>query len=212
TSATGAGRGVQGGLGGRGLASGAKATVDVFRFHYGFWRRGSTGLKPGDVIVAEVSNPENLYTFDFDAAPKDPATGFVVPASLEPLEIDEDGNPTDPPEWFVPVETRMSAVVNAQFLDVSRIPGDPGGGIGGASSRTKYQAVLEGGPFAKLFVRNPTTEKASARYQRLVRSAKLGETQGQPVVKEQRPDPRGPRGPGRDPVPDEGLGGGGGGG
>jgi hypothetical protein len=202
--------------GGQGaLASGAKATVDVFRFYYGFWRRGSTGLKPGDVIVADVSNPDDLYLFDLEAAPKDPNSGKVLPAALEPPELDEDGNPIDPPEWLVPVETRITAPVEAQFLDVSRIPGEASGGIAGASTRPKYQAIFEGGHFAQLFVRNPAVDKASQRYQRMVRSAKLGETQGQPVAKEQGPQGlpgSEPGRPGGDPeLPPEEVGGGGGG-
>lgn len=182
TSASG---GSTGGLGGRNIASGAKATVDVFRFYYGFWRRGSTGLKPGDVVMAEVANPKDLFTFDYDSAPKDKTTGLLLPEALKPLEFDEDGNPVDPPEWFVPVEPKLAADLDAQFLDVSRVPGEVGSGIGGVgASKTKYQAVLSGGADSQLFVRNPTSEKMSDQYLRLVRSAKLGETQGQPVVKE----------------------------
>ncbi|MCH7792082.1 MAG: hypothetical protein IID31_07375 [Planctomycetes bacterium] len=187
-----------------------RATVDVFRFYYGFWRKGTTSVHPGDLIVATVEIPENLYTFDLDRAPRD-QEGRVDPAELIPLEEDDKGNMPDPPEWWRPTPTHLDAVIDAQILDVSLIPGDSGRGIGGRS-RPRYQAILRTLQQGRLFVRRPAAERSSTRYRELLESAALGLTQGQPVVTDLKPEPgQGPQDPFADPDP-EGSGGGGGGG
>ena len=184
-----------------------RATVDVFRFYYGFWRKGTTIVQPGDLIVAAVDVPEGLYTFDLDRAPRD-QEGRVDPAELQPLEKDDEGNSQDPPDWWNQTPTQLDAVIDAQIMDVSQVSGDGGRGIGGGS-RTRYQAILRSLRQGGLFVRRPAAEKSSTRYRALLESATLGLTQGQPEVSDvgkpgpQPPDPLGP-------VPGDPGGGGGG--
>ena len=169
-----------------------RATVDVFRFYYGFWRKGTTIVQPGDLIVAAVDVPEGLYTFDLDRAPRD-QEGRVDPAELQPLEKDDEGNSQDPPDWWNQTPTQLDAVIDAQIMDVSQVSGDGGRGIGGGS-RTRYQAILRSLRQGGLFVRRPAAEKSSTRYRELLESATLGLTQGQPEVSDVG-KPTGPLGP-----------------
>lgn len=46
------------------LGSGPRAAVEVYEFYYGYWRKGSTTLTPGDSIHASTKLPENLLLWD----------------------------------------------------------------------------------------------------------------------------------------------------
>jgi len=43
---------------GRGVTRQAGATVEVFQFYYGYWRRGTSRLDPGDVVQAKLNLPD----------------------------------------------------------------------------------------------------------------------------------------------------------
>jgi hypothetical protein len=202
-----ASRGGPGGIPGAGALGGVKATATVFKFYYGFWRRGTVSLEPGDEIVAQVDVPEDLFIFDYDSAPKDDQGELAQEALREP-EPDEDGE-IEYPEWWIETPRTLPVHIPAQFLDAYEIVGAERAGIGGIRSNRPYEAVLTDGR-GRLIRKRPGDERSNPDLKALSDSAKLGETQGRPVAKEQE----GPRLPiGRpDPIGDEGTGGGGGGG
>ncbi len=47
-----------------GLASPARASVELFEFYYGYWRRVEVGLEPGDTAAGTITLPEGLVTYE----------------------------------------------------------------------------------------------------------------------------------------------------
>lgn len=58
----------------------ANASIDVYQFYYGFWRRGSAIVRPGDPVVATAELPEGLKAFP---QPSEDSLGD----DLEPQEL-----------------------------------------------------------------------------------------------------------------------------
>ncbi len=46
------------------LGNGPRAAVEVYKFYYGYWRKGSATLEPGDTIHANAKLPEGLLVWD----------------------------------------------------------------------------------------------------------------------------------------------------
>ena len=198
--------------GGANLMGGPRATAEVFTFYYGFWRKGSISLEPGDRIRAVAKLPDNLLIFDaVEAAPggqpPPPPPGAVPPAPGQQA-------PSLPP-GARPAAKEVTAMTDVILLDVSSVPG-ASIGRGLAPPTPKFQAILRNS-YGELEIRQPDQDRASEIYARLTASAKQGETQGQPVPEPEPTQP--PPGPGRTPRPEPepsrpppGGGGGGGGG
>jgi hypothetical protein len=195
---TGASPGTEGSLGGM------TATVEVFRFYYGYWRRGTARVEPGDVIQTEVQLPPHLYTFDM-AALADLA-GEAERVQIPEYELfDEEGEPIEPPEWLIRVPERLSASVGVQLLDVTTVVGGPRR----AGQRPPLAVVIRDGP-GQLLVRRPDRDTASELYRRLSESARIGQTQTRPEPRDEAPLIPPDVLPG-DPIPVDPRGGGGGG-
>lgn len=190
---------------GLGLMSGPRATAEIFTFYYGYWRKGTVGLEPGDPIRAMARLPDNLFVVDL----QEPGATPTPPPPSVP------GGPELPPgARLLPKEVEVSTPVI--LLDVAPVPAsNVRRGIG--TTRPTFQVVVRD-VNGNLEVRQPDTDRSSEQYTRLAASAKQGESQGQPTIAEappDTPDPRGPRGPLREPQPETprpGRGGGGGGG
>lgn len=211
------------------LGNPPRAAVEVFEFYYGYWRRATTTLEPGDLVHARTRLPESLLIYDpqklaeMGTRPR-PGQGRVPGLEDEGggggrwLEQDERrrtiegggrgfeeptrGTPTEAalPEGATRAPDWLEMNVPAMLLDVARRPG----------TKDAYEAVLRA-PDGDLTVRHPDGDRAEALYRRLAASAREGETQGQP-------EPQAPQRPGVPPpaereriYEDEGGGGGGGG-
>lgn len=127
----------------------ATAAVDVYQFYYGFWRRGTTTVRPGDPLVAVASLPEGLRAFP--------------PAS-------ESG---DEPE---PVELPQSLTIDTGvwLLDITQNPIARSGDPLTISTQRRYEVVLADG--GNLVVRSPDDNPDSiVRLQnQLLGSSELG--------------------------------------
>jgi hypothetical protein len=208
-----------------------RATAEVFRFFYGYFRKATVSLEPGDVIETSIRlpDPAKLPIFDLstvitDATPANPA----VPVPTQPTpgkgggQATEEGGGRDgrglqtgqaaPTVAELPANAKpypnptIPATINVLLLDVTKSIGSETSGQPQAVVRT------EGGAIAVL---SPDEQRKLASYQAAAVSAKEGETQGQPVIPEPkktpiRPPPRDPTTP-RPPPPGGGGGGAGGG-
>ena len=184
------------------LDANARATAELYRFFYGYWRRATVTLEPGDVLAKDVQlpDPELLPIFDLtDAAPGGRGRGGQAAERAEPE----------------PGPTSLAASVDAFLLDVSRVPTVQRSGVGG-SARPSYEVLLRD-VAGRVAVRRPAMESSGEAYKLVRRSSEVGERQGEPEAvpeEDRRPVPPIEREPERIPydIPGKGPGGGGGGG
>lgn len=194
-----------------------KATVDVFEFYYGFWRKGTVTLDPGDFVRASVELPE-LFTYEVtetqsEAPPGQPVvpapgreeTVLVPPPGVQPPPGAPGASPTPAvPEKGKALPKERQIVVDVQLLDVAPPVRN------GDSVRVVFVDPIFG-----LVTRTPEGDRRSELLARLEDSAKAGRTQGAPLPE---PEPQVPTVPRREerrpepPPPPAGGGGGGGGG
>lgn len=209
-----------------------RATAEVFRFFYGYFRKATVSLEPGDLIETSIRlpDPAKLPIFDLSTV----ITDATSPAGQPPPEVapgggkggggqvmDEEGGrsvrgaqPGQPAQAAIELPSNakpypnptIPATINVLLLDVTKSIGSETSGQPQAVVRT------EGGAIAVL---NPDEQRKLESYQAAAISAKEGETQGQPVIPEPkktpiRPPPRDPSTP-RVPAPGGGGGGAGGG-
>lgn len=214
---------------------GARASAELYKFYYGFWRRGTAAVEPGDMLAAEAKLPDELRLWDMEKlkAGAKPSISAVRPEeerdgkgrgpgggrrsahgeveereqpAAETPKLDDDG-------LSKPAPKTIDFVVDAMMLDASSLPASSDRG-----SKATLRTFLRDGT-GQIVVRYPDVDGSSDLYKRLAGNAKLGENQGRPKVKPVNPQDispdRGRPGSERQPVrpqPDGGDGGGGGGG
>jgi hypothetical protein len=217
--------------GGEGPLAGTRATAELYKFYYGYWRQGKVNLEPGDMLASTAKLPP-LFTYDVKklaAAPTQPGnepTGEpggkdggrggrqVAPGGVQPGTSETPGV-AEPTQGQTPLDKELSILINAVLLDVSRVPG---GWMADASrlstGATPTQALIRdaGG---QIITRIPERERVSDLYDRVVKSAKEGTTQGvapPPKVEPEKKPSEGTRPPDEGPKSPKGGDGGGGGG
>jgi hypothetical protein len=178
------------------LGSGPRAAVEVYEFYYGYWRKGSTTLEPGDTIHARATLPEDLYIWDLDTL-KELGRIPTMGGGGNPLmprggnerdrrEAESDTRRTrreEPEEDELPEgasegPTSLDLEVAAMLLDVVRLPGQTGA----------FQAVLRGSR-GTIVVRDASGDKSRALYRRLATNAREGVDQGRPEPEANEQDP-----------------------
>jgi hypothetical protein len=171
----------------------ATARAEVFQFFYGYYRRGTVGLEPGDTIYATVKLPDasSLLIWDLaeaaggqdiqpvgdpggeggrGMAPGVGGRGFDLGQPQQAAELPANAKP-----WDKPVISREDVIL----LDVARRPGE---------SSTVALLRAKSGEVIQI-----TPDQDPHGIQKLVsESAKVGETQGQPVLAPAE-EPRQPR-------------------
>lgn len=213
------------------LGGSARATAEVYRMFYGFYRRGTVNLEPGDVVASDVRLPDKMLLPVWDLeklrdpqaqpglipTPPIPGEGEIIPGGRPgiitpgmPPPPPPPGTPETPvlPPGAKPWEKPVSVALTTFLLDVARAPIAGEAVLGGV--RERYQAVLRG-PDGRITVRYPDVDKGSDLYRIVTASAKDGETQGVPPEAEPERTPT-IRIPGREPRERQPEGGGGGGG
>ena len=187
-------------IGGDLLAS-ESARLDVYEFYYGYWRKGSTAIEPGDIVRASAALPEGLEVF----LPVEGGAATPPPSGGGELASGPAGGGQQTARKPEPVGKSREIVIPIQLLDVSRLPDSSSGRDGKGTFAEASGALLR---------RISQVDRANPIIPHLDASAKIGESQGKPTRQEPtnaaepvRPvDPRGPE------TPDPGKGGGGGGG
>ncbi|MEX2219536.1 MAG: hypothetical protein WD749_12355 [Phycisphaerales bacterium] len=209
--------------------SSAHASVELYEFFYGYYRKGSTTVEPGDVLMARLNLPpgDRLPIFDLEkpagetpggqappqpppatpppAPPAGPGKGGPVPGGT-PREPRQEGPAQQPDQPVLPTNAaawtkQLFATVDVILLDVARPSDSP-------ETPRALLRVADG----SIEVRDPADDKASEMYKRVAQSAKEGDNQGMPAVGPGGPAPDGPRGPVRTPDAPKAPPGGGGGG
>lgn len=216
------------------LGTGPRAAVEVYEFYYGYWRKGSTTLSPGDMIHTDAKLPENLPIWDaaklkeLARMPGTPTrTGggggrdFTAPGrQLENREGEMDermrrvpdeprgrpGTGAQPTEEGSPLPEGATAAPTSLELDVPAMLLDV---VSVPGEDQVFRAVLRG-PDGSLVTRDASSDRSSPLYKRLAANAREGVDQGRP---EPEPtDDRRPQLPTQRRQLDEGGGGGGAGG
>ena len=210
-----------------------RATAEGFKFFYGYYRKTSVSLEPGDTVSANIKLPDanKLPIYDLKAAPQagGPAPGAPQPPPEAPMpggkgrmpqpgreeRTGGGGNPGQPnekPQVTLPANAKpyskssITAAIDAMLLDVAKTVAT---GEGGARS----EAYMRGSD-GQIVVLSPDEQRKSPVYQMAAASAKEGENQGQPAAPAEptKKDPNTPPPPKtRAPTPPPPGGGGGGG-
>ncbi|MBK7403795.1 MAG: hypothetical protein IPJ41_03960 [Phycisphaerales bacterium] len=171
------------------LGGGPRASVEVYQFYYGYWRKGSTTLEPGDLIHARAKLPDNLLAWDIDQLKQtgfpgsgpgrtgQPAQPGFQPGRLPPPESDRErrmgldpefqgqprpqagDTPTELPPGAKPLPKSMDLDVPAMLIDVASVPGSQGG----------FEAVLRRADGSLVF-RDAGADRSGDLYKRLASS------------------------------------------
>lgn len=193
----------------------AHATVEMYRFFYGYYRKGLSTVEPGDqVMVSKLALPAGdlLPIYDLTTKPAD-APGQAQPPAPSPGRdpgrgpkgYQEPGLPgkgktgtgSSPqqgekpalPENAKPWTKTLSAMVDVVLLDVARSPSSADGGRPLAIVRVSDGSIE---------TCDPDDHHTSDLYKRVAQSAKEGETQG--VEAPSAKAPTGPTGPTKAPT------------
>ncbi|MBL8761395.1 MAG: hypothetical protein JNL50_08855 [Phycisphaerae bacterium] len=219
---------------------GARASAELYKFYYGFWRKGTAAVEPGDVLASEAKLPDELRLWDMDKlkAGAKPKITLNDPAADERDggggghggerrrggrgETEEVAQPSAEDKAKLnddglskPAPKTIPFLVDAMMLDAAALPSS-----GDRGSKSKVRTFLRDRA-GQIVVRYPDVDGSSDLYKRLASNARMGENQGRPKVKAVNPQDvpvpgaqrPGEDRPGRrdDPPPSDDGGGGGGG-
>lgn len=204
---------------GNGLEAAPRATLEAYRFFYGYWRPATISVTPGELIrgVAELPDPKLLPIWTAESLAmgpgggprglnqRDPRRGTSGPGGgVDPAGVGEE---IQLPAGTVAGPASIPVSIGTMLLDVASVPGS------GRSSRAA-QAYFRT-PTDPVQVRSPVLDGRSPLLERVRESAEAGRRQGQAEPEpEPEPEPviiREPERP-RDPRDQGPKGGGGGGG
>jgi hypothetical protein len=179
---------------------GARATAELYKFFYGYYRKGSISLEPGDVLAAAIKLPDPAKLPIYDVTqPATPATPGVpppipgrdgrkgapgevaIPKGQAPQQSPEQAKATLPPNAKPYPKTSISAASDTVLLDVAKGARGDGGGP------AQPEALLRSAD-GSIVIRVPEDDRKTAVYTQVVQSAKDGETQGQPTAPVEKKD------------------------
>ncbi|MGE3109568.1 MAG: hypothetical protein AB7G11_11250 [Phycisphaerales bacterium] len=194
------------------VSRGSRASADVYIFRWGFWRKGSVNIEPGDMLITDVKVPD----LSKQVAMLSP--GGTPDMAMPPGERGRN-TPVPPPSPGTPDETKAEVMYtqvpvshDAVMLQVA--PTAVLTDIESGRPRTEQHVFLRDSSGA-IAVRSPEGDRVDSTYRRLAISAQHGEESLRPKIAIPAPgqDGRPLEGPrGRQPVEEPGDGGGGGGG
>lgn len=218
--------------------TGVRAVAELYHFYYGYWRKGTVTLDPGDVLAADARLPADLVIFDMQklaAGERPRPSQFTMPS--QDRETTEGGGgkgaggktpstvaePTPPPAnqpasderpkidptgLTKPGPEKIDIETEVVFLDAASVPAERDKLAGGSKQSIAAYLRTEGG---RVVLRLPESDRATAVYKRVSESAAAGQNQGKPKP---APEPKEapPARPEREERPSPGGGGGGGGG
>lgn len=205
------------------ITRGSRAAAEVFIFRWGYWRRGTVSIEPGDLLAADVKVPDLSKQLEMLAA-ADPAGGQPMPdrgaggpgggrgaVGAAPPPGARGGEAEAPAEPEI-TYLQESVSHDAIFLEVA--PTAVLYDIASGKPRLENHVYLQDSD-GKIGVRSPDSDRVSESFRRLDFSAKRGDESLRPkvVIPTGLPDPgTGPRGRENEPPPPPPSGGGGSGG
>lgn len=176
-----------------GLNPRPRAVGEMFEFYYGYYRRATVTLEPGDVVEGEAKLPAELKFADMkkvsDFLTRDPSQlpqtvapppsrrGPAGPAPAMPSEADGDPSLGDSLLTEAAPKTR-TLKVDAMLLDVAQT----------MSAGTRFIALFRDS-VGTIMTRSPESDRAAAMYRKLDQSAREGADQGKVEVEAPKPEP-----------------------
>ncbi len=171
----------------------ASATIELYQMYYGYYRRATESVEPGDPLEADFVVPEGLYTFDLDRidpaavaeflAPEDTTRravrrpgapgGPTGPGGIQVDPQDEEPVVREPPTGVSPLDTRLDLGLESVLLDIAARPSDVDENLG--INREGITEVFFFDPLAGIVVRRPDADTEQDRYRRVSLSAKAGQ-------------------------------------
>ncbi len=181
----------------------ASATAELYRFYYGYWRKSTVALQPGDRFVSQIELPAGLQRWDVQR----PAAAQAWKPDAGEAEEAAVKQPKGVEELLLPPTLAVAA--DSWMLDAVESPMATAG-IGGLAEVPLE--ILVRGPDGQIASRSPRIDQNTPLYAVIKASAELGQDQ-LPRVPTGQQDPlsRGSGGDGRG-GDGRGLGGDGGGG
>ena len=148
----------------------ASVTAELYKFYYGYWRKSTVSLEPGDRFVAEISLPDGLQTWDVERE--------ASVQAWKPAEMGTDGTEAEV-EQVAGLEkqllpTKLPVSADAWLLDVVSSP-VASVGIGGQSTAS-YEAFVRG-PDGLIMSRSPTADIKQPLLAVIKASSELGAEQ-----------------------------------
>lgn len=201
---------------GRGGALGPSeptASVEVFTFYYGFYRRSTLTLRPGEMVASEADMPDDLRLpvlaqgpeGDPDMPPP-PAGGRRGGAEIIGGTPDAGGEEAGQGD---PVPDKVPATMNVYLVDVTFEPTQAEAFGDRTTQAVAYFSQVDG---PGLMRKVASTDRQGVLYQMLSKSAQDGQSQGQPRDSLEIPATRDAREPRETSEPGGPIGGGKGGG
>lgn len=200
------------------ISRSSRATADVYIFRWGFWRRGTVSIEPGDIIATDVKIPDFSKQIAMLAPPPapdqpganpNPNRNAPPPPFALPPGPGRDGQPVNPDGMAEKVEVAYKQesvshdAVMLQVASTAVLP-DPSS----SKSRLENQVFLRESD-GSLVVRSPESDRMNVMFRRLASSAQRGDEALRPkaVIPDGPAGPVTPPGKG-DPQPPSGGGGG----
>lgn len=162
----------------------ASATAEVYRMYYGYYRKHTITLEPGDPVQGEFRLPDDLPLIDVRS---------VEAAALEAYFAEREGagqaglgQQAEEPEerpWLSRVPSRLSLTVDAVMLDVAEYPLVVEASMEGGRARRLFEVFFYD-PLSGVVARRPDRDRGMGEYAMVEQSARLSES-----GEVRRPDP-----------------------
>lgn len=170
----------------------AAATAEVYRMFYGFYRKHTITLTPGDSVQGEFRLPEDLPLFDVRTAKQSDIDAFFAErdargqvrtqVTQQPGTIIVGGAPAAQPDappvprpWLSFVPSRLSLTVDAVMLDVAEFPLVEDPALAGTQPRRLYEVFFYDN-LSGVVARRPDRDRSMSEYAMVERSAGLAGT------------------------------------
>jgi hypothetical protein len=164
---------------GAGIGRGARAVAEMFVFNWGYWRKASVPVEPGDTLVGNATVPDmeklaaelaKLAAGPGHEQPGGPGAGRGAqpagPSGQGGKDEGKDKKGEKKPPSLAELSKKVVVSRDVLMLDAAQA-------LEGSSARG-MQAYLRD-TTGRLIVRSPEAERSRAEYRRLAASAKAGE-------------------------------------
>ena len=165
--------------------SASSATAEVFRMFYGYYRKHTISLEPGDAVQGEFRLPDNLPLFDVSEADAEAVAAYFAEREEGPQPTaaraatggtsDDAEDDSEDRDWLTLVEPRYPLSVDAVMLDVAEYPiVDEAALSGGRTPRVLEVVFFD--PISGVVARRPDRDQEAPEYLAVQQSAGLSES------------------------------------
>ncbi len=162
--------------------SASAATAEVFRMFYGYYRKHTITLEPGDAVQGEFRLPDDLPLFavgEVEAGELDQyfaeRDGGQATVARPAVASGDDADADDARDWLTMVEPRYPLSVDAVMLDVAEFPIVDEAAMAGGAARRILEVVFFD-PISGVVARRPDRDREMPEYLAVQQSAGLAES------------------------------------